>query len=178
VSDDGAHEGASHPSAARRALLVTAAVLTPIALGALATLVLYATRANPAAAAPHSSAVTDTELHDGQILIIQPRNANTITIPIGQIVEIIMETGAGQSVESDNLTTLAPIINPPCHIFPICELPGADTWTFQAVNAGLVHLRITFGAFACPPAKPCPQTAKSPASLNKPVAIYARPQNT
>jgi hypothetical protein len=165
------------PSAARRALLVAAAVLIPITLGALATVVLYATRVNPAPA-PHSSAVTDTEIHDGQILIIQPRNADRITVPIGQILEIILQTGAGQSVVSDNLTTLAPIITPPCHIFAICEIPGADTWTFQAVNAGVVHLKITFGVFACPPAGPCPQIAKSPASLNKPVAIYARPQNT
>ncbi len=175
MSDDSADGGRPHPSPARRAVLVAAAVLFPVMLGALATVVLYATRAHPAPA-PHSSAVTDTEIHDGQILIIQPRNADRITVPIGQIVEIIMETGAGQSVMSDNLTTLAPIINPPCHILAICEVPGAETWTFQAVNEGVVHLKITFGA-VCPPADGCLKGTRSSTSLNKPVAIFARPQN-
>jgi hypothetical protein len=165
------------PSARRRLFVVAAYVLIPITLGALATVVLYATRPPAPPAAPVSTAVpaaSDTEITDGNILILQPATTNQVKIPLGQEFEIVLQTGPGQTVVSDTPDILIPVTpNPPCHIFTLCGIYGSETWTFSAVHKGVGYLKISFG-------RHCSLTTGACDSIHtvllKPFAVYARPQ--
>ncbi|MGA7988160.1 MAG: hypothetical protein WCB51_07160 [Candidatus Dormiibacterota bacterium] len=165
------------PSARRRLFVVSAYVLIPITLGAVATVILYATRPAPPPAAPISTAVpaaSDTEITDGSILILQPETTNQVKIPLGQEFEIVLQTGPGQAVVSDTPGILVPVTpNPPCHIFSLCGTPGTDAWTFHAAQKGVGYLKISFG-------RHCSLTTGACDSIHivllKPFAVYGRPQ--
>lgn len=160
----------------RRWLLIGAAALIPIALGALSTLVIYATRSQPAAVSQLALASEDNQVHDGSVLIIQPRTAREIMVPLGQVFEIVLATGQGQNVSADNPAILASVSpNPPCHVFVPCRTPGAQEWTFRALSRGVAYLHISFGVVVCPPGDHCPSITQSPTSLLKPIAVYLRP---
>ncbi len=165
------------PSARRRWFVVGAYVLIPITLGALATVVLYATRAPAPREAPTTTAAaaaSDTEITDGDILILQPATTNQVKIPLGQEFEIVLQTGPGQTVISDTPTILVPVAtNPPCHIFTICGIEGSQMWTFDAAHKGVGYLKISFG-------RHCSATTGACDSIHtvllKPVAVYSRPE--
>jgi hypothetical protein len=141
------------PHAARRWMVVGSAVLIPVIIGALASVVLYATRRVPpvvAATTPVPAvdvpAASDTMIADGKLLVIQPATTDRVEIPLGQVVEIVLQSGPGQKVVSNTTEILTPVTpNPPCQIVTLCDQPGAATWTFDAVRAGVAYLTISFG---------------------------------
>ena len=135
-SDDPALSVEQAQSRARRWLLVGAAVLVPVVLGAVATVVLYATRANPPAPKAPIDTAPDTLVRDGSILIIQPRShRGRSRSRWDQVVEIVLQPGPGQTVTAGNPAILASAPTPPCHIFTLCGIPGAQTWTFRAIGS-------------------------------------------
>ena len=147
-SDEALSAGAG-PASLRRWLLVTGAVLLPIAVGALATLVLYATRARPAVAHPAVVASADVLGHDGSVLVLQPRTTEQIRVPLGTTVEIVLEPGIGQDIVSDTPGILADAVTPPCHVTALCGFPGAHIWTFRAVHPGVGYLKMIFAFTVC-----------------------------
>lgn len=169
--NDEALSPAAGAVATRRWLLVVAAVLAPIALGALITVVLYATRAQPVVARPASEQAGDIEQHDGSLLILQPKTTEQVRVPLGTSVEIVLLPGLGETVESANPDILTATANPPCHIKATCGFPGAQAWTFRAIHAGVGYLKIIFGFRVCQQ-DGCTTTPY----VFKPIAVYARPQ--
>ena len=112
--------------AKRRWFLVGAALLAPIAVGALITVVLYMTRAQPVVTqAPAEVATTDIKGHDGAVLVIQPKTIEQVRIPLGSAVEVVLLPGVGETVESANPDILTAPANPPCHLTAIC---GFSIW--------------------------------------------------
>jgi len=154
-------------------------VLVPVTLGAVATLALYATRANSPAPKATESRASDELVHDGSILIIQPRTTARVAIPVGQVIEIVLQTGAGQAVSANNPAILAAIATPPCHIFTLCGIPGVQTWAFRAAAPGTTALTITFGAglerLCGPNATACRTQTFGTSTLIKPVTVSASP---
>jgi len=136
----------------RRWMVVGSAVLIPVTLGALASVVLYTLRRVPPAAATAPApaigvpATSDTLIADGRLLVIQPATNDRVEIPLGQVVEIVLQSGPGQGVVSETpqiLTQVTP--NPLCQIVTLCDEPGATSWTFDAVRPGVAYLSISFG---------------------------------
>jgi hypothetical protein len=169
------------PAARRRWFVIGASVLVPITLGALATVIVYATRPQaPAPAGPFAPisadppAASDTEITDGSILILQPATTNQVKIPLGQELDIVLQTGPGQTVISDTPDILVPVTpNAPCYIATICDVAGSRTWTFHAVQQGVGYLKISFGRHCSAITGDCDSIH---IVLLKPFAIYARPQ--
>ena len=161
------------PVATRRWLLVAAAVLGPIVLGALITVVLYATRAQPVVARPVSAPAGDVEQHDGSLLMLLPKTSEPVRLPLGASVEIVLLPGLGENVESANPDILTATSNPPCRLTAICGFPGAHAWTFRAIHAGVGYLKIIFGVRVCQQ-DGCTITPY----VFKPIAVYAKPQVT
>ena len=159
--------------ATRRWLLVAAAVLAPIVLGALITVVLYVTRAQPVVARPVSAPAGDVEQHDGSLLIVLPKTSEQVRLPLGTSIEIVLTPGLGETVETANPDILTATANPPCRLKAICGFPGARVWTFRAIHAGVGYLRIIFGVRICQQ-DGCTTTPY----VFKPIAVYARPQAT
>jgi hypothetical protein len=170
--NDEALSPAAGPVATRRWLQVVAAVLAPIALGALITVVLYATRAQPMVARPASAPAGDIEQHDGSLLVLQPKTPGQVRVPLGTSVEIVLLPGLGETVESANPNILTATANPPCHVKAICGFPGAHAWTFRAIHAGVGYLKIIFGFRVCQDDGACTITPY----VFKPIAVYAKPQ--
>jgi hypothetical protein len=160
------------PIATRRWGLVLIAVLLPIVLGATATLVLYATRAKPVVTPSSSVATTDVLGLNGSVLVVQPRSTASVRVPLGVEVEIVLQPGLGEAVESENAAILAATTNPPCHFAKLCGLPGARIWTFRAIHAGLTYLKISFGVHICRVDGLCTITPL----VFKPIAVYSRSQ--
>jgi hypothetical protein len=156
-------------------MMVMAAVLTPITLGALITVVLYTTRAQPvltrsaAVAAP-----TDVAGRDGSVLVLEPRTTAQVRVPLGTNVEVVLLPGLGEAVESANADILTATANPPCHLTAICGFPGAHAWTFRTTRTGLGYLKIVFGFRVCQEDGACTITPY----VFKPIAVYARPQSS
>jgi hypothetical protein len=173
--NDGALSPAAGVVTTRRWLLVVAAVLVPIALGAVITVVLYATRAQPVVAQPAASEPAgDIEQHDGSLLILQPKTTARVRLPLGTSLEIVLLPGLGETVESANPDILMTAANLPCHLKAICGFPGARVWTFRAIHAGVGYLKIIFGFRVCQEDGACTITPY----VFKPIAVYARPQAT
>jgi hypothetical protein len=170
--DDEALTAGRRPIATRRWVLILAAVLTPIALGALATVVLYATRANPVAAPTESAAGSDVKGFDGPVLVLQLRSTAPVRLPVGLAVEVVLQPGLGEAVVSENPAILVATANPTCHLSSLCGMPGAQRWTFRAIHAGVAYLKISFGFHVCRPDAECTITAL----VLKPIAVYSRPQ--
>jgi hypothetical protein len=163
-----------------RWLVVGAAVLVPVIVGALASLVLYATRPGAHAAppipmlVPVAAAISDTTIADGALLVIQPATTNRIDVPVGQVVEIVLEAGPGQRVVSNTPAILMPVTpNPPCQIVTLCDAPGAASWTFDAAHVGMAYLIISFGRHCSPTTGLCDNLRFV---LLKPIGVYPRTQ--
>lgn len=168
----------TRPPAARW-LVVGAAVLIPVTAGVLASVALYATRPTTHAApsirplAPVAAAISDTTIADGALLVIQPATTNRIDVPVGQVVEIVLEAGPGQRVMSNTPAILMPVTpNPPCRIVTLCDAPGAASWTFEAAHVGTAYLIISFGRHCSPTSGLCDNLRFV---LLKPFGVYPRP---
>lgn len=172
--NDRALSAADPAIATRRWLLIVAAMLAPIALGALITVVLYATRAQPVVARPASAAASDIKGRDGSVLVLQPKTTEQVRVPLGTSIEIVLLPGFGETVEPANPDILTATANPPCHLKAICGFPGAHAWTFRAIHAGVGYLKIIFGFRVCQEDGACTTTPY----VFKPIAVYSRPQAT
>lgn len=161
------------PVVTRRWLLVIAAVLAPITLGALATVLLYVTRPQPAVPrAAAAGAVSDVKGRDGSVLVLQPKTTDQVRVPLGSSLEVVLLPGLGETVESANPDLLAATANPPCHLTAICGFPGAQRWTFRAIHPGVGYLKIIFGFRVCQEDGACTTTPY----VFKPIAVSAQPQ--
>ena len=100
--NDEALSPAAGPVATRRWLLVAAAVLGPIVLGALITVVLYATRAQPVVARAGPGGGLRRAATRRFVLVIQPRTTGQVRVPLGTSVEVVLLPGVGESIESAN----------------------------------------------------------------------------
>lgn len=160
------------PIATRRWGLVLIAVLVPMVLGAMATVVLYATRPNPVMAPASTVATSDVIGLDGSVLVVQPRSTASVRVPLGVDVEVVLQPGLGEAVESENAAVLAATANPPCHFSALCGPPGAQIWTFRAIHDGLAYLKISFGVHLCRADGFCTITPL----VFKPIAVYSRAQ--
>jgi hypothetical protein len=159
----------------RRWVVVMAAVLTPITLGALVTVVLYATRAQPVVTRSAAvAAASDVAGRDGSVLVLQPKTTAEVRVPLGTSVEVVLLPGLGEAVESVNADILTATANSPCHLTAICGFPGALAWTFRATRTGLGYLKIVFGFRVCQEDGACTITPY----VFKPIAVYARPQSS
>jgi hypothetical protein len=156
----------------RRWVLVIAAVLT---LGALVTVVLYATRGQPVVTRPAAvAAASDVAGRDGSVLVLQPKTTAQVRVPLGTSVEVVLLPGLGETVESANADILTATANPPCHLTAICGFPGALAWTFRTTRTGLGYLKIVFGFRICHEDGACTITPY----VFKPIAVYSRPQSS
>jgi hypothetical protein len=171
--DEALSAGAT-PFAARRWLLVVVAVLAPIVLGALATVVLYATRAKPVVARPTLVSASDVKSLDGAVLVVQPRTRSQVKIALGSTIEIVLQPYPGETVVSQDPMTLSPVPNPPCDLPALCGFPGAQRYTFQAIQGGVGYLEIVFGFRVCYTNGECTTTPY----VYKPIAVYTRPQSS
>ena len=160
------------PIAARRWLLVAVAVLVPIVLGALATLVLYATRSKPVIARPEALHPSDVKGLDGSVLVLQPQTTAQVKIALGSTIEIVLHSYIGETVVSQDPLTLSPVPNPPCGQPALCGFPGAQRYSFQAIQGGVGYLEIVFGIHNCFTNGQCTTTPY----VYKPIAVYSRPQ--
>jgi hypothetical protein len=170
---DQALSAGERPVATRRWLLVAAAVLSPITLGALITVVLYATRTQPVVPRPAAVVATsDIKGRDGSVLVLRPLTTAQVRVPLGTTVEVVLLPGYGETVESANADVLTATANPPCHLRALCGFPGAHAWTFRATHAGVGYLKIIFGFRVCQEDGACTVTPY----VFKPIAVYSRPQ--
>jgi len=178
-TDDQALSAGEQGPDARRWLTIGASVLIPVTLGAIATLVLYATHPTPViptTALSPAPVAADTRITDGALLIIQPATSEQIKIPLGQEFEIILQTGPGQKVTSNDTAVLAIVTpNPPCHVVTLCGVADGGEWTFKAVGRGVGYLTISFGRSCPPPSGAC---SSAHTGLVKPFAVYTRPQTS
>jgi hypothetical protein len=173
--NDQALSTGDRPVASRRWLLVIAAVLTPITLGALISFVVYATRPHPVVPRPGAVVATsDIKGRDGLVLVLQPKTTEQVRVPLGTNVEVVLLPGYGENVESANAGILIATANPPCHLTAICGFPGAHAWTFRAIHAGVGYLEIIFGFRVCDQGGACTITPY----VFKPIAVYSRPQTS
>jgi hypothetical protein len=170
-SDEALSAGAT-PFPAPRRLLVAAAVLAPIVIGTLATVVLYATRAKPVVTRPTVVSASDVKGLDAGVLVLQPNTTAQVKIALRSTIEIVLHSYPGETVVSQNPLTLNPIPNPPCGLPALCGFPGAQRYTFQAIQGGVGYLEIVFGFHVCLTNGECTTTPY----VYKPIAVYTRPQ--
>lgn len=159
-----------------RRLVLTSIVGIPIVIGMLVSVVLYATRATPAAppapAPLPSPSATDTLVRDGQLLLLEPATLAPVAMLAGQKIEIVLNTGVGQTVSTLDPSGLEAVANPACHLTPICGATGAGSWTFLALRPGTTQLHVIFGTGNCP------QRASCPRLLQLLIPITVRPAST
>jgi hypothetical protein len=157
------------PVASRRWLLVIVAVLTPITLGAVISIVVYATRPQPVL--PDRApvvATSDIKARDGSVLVLRPNTAEQVRVALGTNVEVVLLPGYGEDIESSDTGILIATANPPCHLKAICGFPGAHAWTFRTIHTGVGYLRIIFGFRVCNEDGACTITPY----VLKPIAVY------
>jgi hypothetical protein len=172
-SDEALSAGA-RPLAARRWLLIAVAVLAPIMLGALATVVLYAKRAKPVVVGPQLIHASDVKGLDGSVLVLQPETAAPVKIALGSTIEVVLTSFIGETVVSEDPLTLSPIASPPCGLPALCGFAGAQRYTFKAIQGGVGYLEIVFGIHVCYTNDDCTTTP----FVYKPIAVYTRPQSS
>ena len=173
--DDSTLTGGSRPASPLRWLLITAAVLIPIALGAVITVVLYVTRPQPVVIRPTVvPVVSDLQGRDGSILVIQPRTTAQVRVPLGTTVEVVLLPGLGETVESESAGILVKTADPPCHLKQLCGFPGAEVWSFQTLRTGVGYLQIIFGFRTCQESGACIVTPY----VFKPIAVYSPPRSS
>jgi hypothetical protein len=177
-TDDEALSADSRRPAPRR-WLILAAVVVPVVLGGLATVVLYATHPAPppppASPTPVTVSGIDITTHDGATIIIKPGTTNPIRVALGSVVEIVLQTGPGQMVMSEVPGIFVPLPNPPCDpaLRDVCGLPGTQAWTFSAAHQGVTYLKISFGRHCSATTGDCDSIHTV---LLKPFSVYSRPQ--
>jgi hypothetical protein len=171
--NDEALSASTRPLVTRRWLLVIAAVLAPIALGAVATLALYVTRQQPSLATS-TSPLSDIKGYDGSVFVLQPLTTAQVRVPLGITLEVVLHPNVGQDIESANSNILVQTSNPPCHVKTLCGFPGAEIWTFRAIDGGVGYLKIIYGFYVCHSHNQC---TRSPL-VYKPIAVYTRPQSS
>ncbi len=171
---DEALSAEARPLAARRWLLVAIAVLAPIMLGALATIVLYATRAKPAAVGPQLIHASDVKGLDGSVLVLQPHTTAQVKIALGSTIEVVLTPVIGETVVSEDPLILNPVASQPCGQPTLCGFAGAQRYSFQAIQGGVGYLEIVFGIHVCYTNNDCTTTA----FVYKPIAVYTRPQSS
>jgi hypothetical protein len=165
------------PSAGRRRkLAISSIVVIPIAIGALVSIVLYSTRALPPAPPPlptplPSPSATDTFVRDGQVLLLEPATSAPLSVLPGEEIEIVLNTGVGQTVSTLEPFVLAMVPNPPCHVTAICGVKGAVSWTFVGRRPGETGLHVIFGTGDCPQRASCPRVLQ----LLIPVTVRSAP---
>jgi hypothetical protein len=160
------------PNAARRWLLIAVAVLVPITLGALATVVLYATRPKAVVVRPEVVHASDVKGLDGSVLVLQPRTTEQVRIALGTTIEIVLQSYPGETVVSQDPQTLDQVPNPTCDLPSLCGFPGAQRYTFQAIHGGVGYLDIIYGFHVCLSNGECTTTPH----VYKPISVYTRPQ--
>jgi hypothetical protein len=171
---DEALSTSANPLAARRWLLVVVAVVVPIALGGLATVVLYATRAKPVVPRPTLVVESDVRGLDGSVVVLQPKTTAQEKIALGSTIEIVLASYPGETVVSQDPQRLKPVPNPACDETTLCGFPGAQRYTFQAIQGGVGYLEIVFGFHVCYTNGECTTTPY----VYKPIAVYTRPQRS
>jgi hypothetical protein len=144
-----------------RRLVVTSIVGIPIVIGVLVSVVLYSTRAIPAtppvrAPLPSPSAM-DTLVRDGQLLLLEPATLAPVSMLAGQRIEIVLNTGIGQTVSTLDPSGLEAVANPLCRLTPVCGVTGARSWTFLALRPGTTQLHVIFGTGNCSQRSSCPR---------------------
>ncbi len=178
-SDEQALSAGERGPDARRWLTIGACVLIPVTLGAIASSILYATHPTPViptTALTPAPVAADTRITDGALLLIEPATTDQIKIPLGQVFEIVLQTGPGQQVISNDSEVLATVTpNPPCDDAALCGVADAGEWTFKAVGRGVGYLTISFGRSCPPPSGACSGAHRV---LLKPFAVYTRPQTS
>jgi hypothetical protein len=135
-------------------------------LAAVATLIIWRVQAGSTAhpkPAPTAVALSDFTITDGDLLIVWPRNRDTLNLALGQHLEIILEREPLQLVVPLDAGLLVQVPTYPCHIASLCG-PGESTWSFEARKAGTTKLHIVYGT-GCPP-----DTCLT-GTLDKPVVI-------
>jgi hypothetical protein len=173
--NDEALSAGTRPLVTRRWLLVIAAVLAPIVLGALATIALYVTRHQPVVPrATSAGPPSDIKGYDGSILVLQPLTTAQVRVPLGITLEVVLHPNVGQDIQSVNSSILVQTANPPCHVKALCGFPGAEVWTFRAIDGGVGYLKIIFGFYVCHGHNQCTRTPL----VYKPIAVYSRPQSS
>jgi hypothetical protein len=146
------------PARLRRTLVITIIVVIPIAIGVVVSTVLYSTRVTPPPAAPlPSPTAMDAFVPDGQVLLFEPATSAPVSMLTGQELEIVLNTGVGQTVSTLDPSVLEPVANPLCHLTLICGVPGAGSWTFTALHAGTAQVHVIFGTGDCPQRASCPR---------------------
>jgi hypothetical protein len=144
-----------------RRLVVSSIVGIPIVIGALVSVVLYSTRPTPVpppARAPlPSPSATDTLVRDGEVLLLEPATLEPVSMLAGQRIEIVLNTGVGQTVSTLDPSGLEAVANPLCHLTPICGVAGAGSWTFLALRPGTTQLHVIFGTGHCSQRASCPR---------------------
>lgn len=139
-------------------MVITSIVVIPIAIGALISIALYATRVTPPVPAPlPSPSATDAFVRDGQVLLLEPATSTPVSVLLGQEIEVVLNTGVGQTVSTLDPLVLASIANPPCHVTPVCGVKGAASWTFVGSRPGTSNLHVIFGTGDCPQRASCPR---------------------
>ena len=141
----------------RRGLVIAGVIAIPIAIGVLLSSVLYATRVMPFVPGPLPTPnVTDTFVHNGRVLLLEPATSAPFSMVAGQEIEVVLQTGVGQRVSVLEPSVLESVANPRCQLVPICGVAGAGAWTFVAHTPGTTHLHVIFGTGTCPQRASCP----------------------
>ena len=110
----------------RRGLVIAGVIAIPIAIGVLLSSVLYATRVMPFVPGPLPTPnVTDTFVHNGRVLLLEPATSAPFSMVAGQEIEVVLQTGVGQRVSVLEPSVLESVANPQCHLMPICGVAGA-----------------------------------------------------
>ena len=150
--------GGARPGARqRRRLAITGIVAIPIAIGALVSIALYATRVTPPVPGPlPSPSVADTFALNGQVLLLEPATSAPVSMVEGHELEIVLRTGVGQKVSALEPSVLESVANPQCLVMSICGATDAGLWTFLARSPGVTHLHVIFGTGSCPQRASCP----------------------
>jgi hypothetical protein len=139
-------------------VVITGIVVIPIAIGALLSVVLYSTRVTPPAPAPlPSPSARDTFVRDGNVLLLEPATPAPVSVLTGEAIEIVLNTGVGQTVSTLDPLVLASAPNPPCHVTSVCGVKGAGSWTFVGRRPGTSNLHVIFGTGDCPQRASCPR---------------------
>ncbi len=138
-----------------RLALAALAVVVPLLVGGMATLVQWPGRVVPSVetdALPSAGVVTATAapvqatlLRDGSSLIPWPLTSAPIHLAPGDDLEIVLYQLPGESVQSLDHAVLAPMRPPACHLAEVCGLGNVSRWAFHARSRGFSRIQIDYG---------------------------------
>jgi hypothetical protein len=104
-----------------------------------------------------SPSAMDAFVTDGQVLLVEPATSAPVSMLTGRKIEIVLNTGIGQTVSTLDPSVLEAVANPLCHLTPVCGVTGAGSWTFLARRSGTANLHVIFGTGNCPQRSSCPR---------------------